>query len=45
MKKKSIETTLCAAVGTASHQHALEVHNICGSFGSLLKNDKSLPDV
>jgi hypothetical protein len=44
-KKKNIETILCAAVGTASHQHSLDIRNICGRFDSLLKNDKSLPDV
>ena len=43
-KKKNIETILCAAVGTAGHQHALHLCNICGRCGSLLKNDKSLPD-
>ena len=36
-------TVLCGAVGTASHQHGLEVCTVYGISGTVLKDDKALP--
>jgi len=37
-----METVLCAAVGTASHQHVLEACTVYGRSGAMLKNDKAV---
>jgi hypothetical protein len=37
---QGIKTLLCAAVGTASHQHGLEACSMCGRCGIVLKNKK-----
>ena len=45
MGKKQVlymETPLCAAVDTASHQNGLEAGTVCGRCGTMLKKDKSV---
>jgi hypothetical protein len=39
---QNIETVLCTAVGTASHQHGLEACTVCGRPGNVLKDDKAV---
>jgi len=43
--KCNINTILCAAVGTASDQHKLKACTVYGRPGSILKNDKAVPDL
>ena len=40
-----METVLCAAVGTASHQHGLEACTVYGIPLTELKNDKAVPNL
>jgi len=40
-----METVLCAAVGTASHQHQLAACTVYGRSGSVLKNKKAVPNI
>jgi hypothetical protein len=37
-----METVLCAAVDTVSHQHVLESCTVCGKSETVLKNDKAV---
>jgi hypothetical protein len=43
--KKKIETLLCAAVDTSSHQRRLESCSLCAISGIVLKNDKAVPNL
>jgi len=40
-----VETVLCAAVGTASHQHGLEACTVYGIPLTELKNHKAVPNL
>lgn len=41
----NINTLLCAAVGTAGHQHKLKVCPVYGRSGSIFNNDQAVPDL
>jgi hypothetical protein len=36
--RKKIDVLLCAAVGTANHQHGLEARTVHGRHANMLKN-------
>jgi hypothetical protein len=40
-----METLLCAAVGTASHQHVFKARTVYGISDSILKNMTAVPNL